>query len=200
MFSVPPQGPSDICPHSDSLRDKPVCVSALFKGRLATDLAGYVPTHIISLLDPAFPDDLLPSWPASAQRLELRFRDVDPPAPSAPHLTHIETAVAFIRDLLALPTGRPRRLLIHCHMGIGRSTAMAYVAFCMQRPAGKEAEAFADLLQITRRPWPNADVVRLADQALGREGEMQEPLLQYRANNPRLLAAYRRLHRRRGTV
>jgi predicted protein tyrosine phosphatase len=75
-----------------------------------------------------------------------------------------------------------------------------FVALAMQRTQGQEQDAFADLLRITNKPWPNINVVKLADDLLARDGRLLAPLQAYRASFPRRIDAYRRLNRKRGIV
>ena len=90
------------------------------------------------------------------------------------------------------------RLLVHCHAGASRSTAIAFVALAMQRDHGQEQDAFTELLRITNKPWPNINVVRFANSLLDRKGRLIAPLQAYRTAFPRRIEAYRRLNRKRG--
>jgi hypothetical protein len=89
------------------------------------------------------------------------------------------------------------RLFIHCHAGASRSTATAYLALARRRGPGRAAEAFAELLCLTNKPWPNRRIVALADELLAGGGRLLVPLDAYRASHPRRLEAYIRLHHRR---
>src|ERR1700744_3613226 len=120
-------------------------VSSLFRDRLVGDLSTFRPTHVVSLLDASFPTEQLPAWPTNIQHLELRFLDGEAPGANGPQLCHLETLIAFLSS-----NGGDTRLLTHCHMGIGRSTAAAYIAFVLDMGPGQEASAFAALLEITR--------------------------------------------------
>ena len=91
---------------------------------------------------------------------------------------------------------RPARLLVHCHAGISRSTASAYIALARDFGTDRAADAFRTLLRVASNPWPNRRLVALADDALGAKGRLLAPLDAYReANIDRLesMMAYHRL-------
>lgn len=169
-------------------------VSKLHDGRLARDIADFAPTHIVSLIDPIIADDRRPVFPAGAAVLQQPFWDVDRPGKQT---ADTATIAALIDFLGAAHTADPARLLVHCHMGVSRSTATAYLALALAAGPGREAAAFEQLLRVTEKPWPNGLIVRLADEALGRGGALLAPLAAYRAAYPRRLEAYRRLNARR---
>ena len=81
--------------------------------------------------------------------------------------TDAERLVGFIADW---PREKP--LLIHCWAGISRSTAAAYTALCMLRPAADEEELAWELREASPSATPNRLIVSLADERLGRNGRM----------------------------
>jgi predicted protein tyrosine phosphatase len=173
-------------------------VSALFAGRVQADIIDFRPTHIVSLLDPAADQARIPSF-GDARALQRHFNDGDMPTefPLTPKL--MLEIIEFLHDWSdQLKAGETPRLLIHCHMGASRSTAVALMALAIVRGDSEEEEAFADLLRITNKPWPNINVVRLGDEILERGGRLVAELNRYRTANPNRLAAYRRLNNRRG--
>jgi predicted protein tyrosine phosphatase len=176
-------------------------VSALFNGRLQKDLQDFRPTHVISLLDPTLAAHALPTFASDTVFIQRAFFDGDAPPSDAPNEVVVRELIAFIGDWIARErNGHEARLLVHCHAGAGRSTGVAFVALAMQRAHGQELEAFADLLRITNKPWPNINVVKLADGLLARDGRLLAPLQAYRTSFPRRIDAYRRLNRKRGIV
>jgi hypothetical protein len=92
------------------------------------------------------------------------------------------------------PPAAARRLFIHCHAGASRSTATAYLTLVRQRGVSAAEDAFAELLRLTNKPWPNRTIVQLADDALGARGRLLAPLDAYRGAHPLRLEAYIRLH------
>jgi predicted protein tyrosine phosphatase len=98
--------------------------------------------------------------------LVLAFEDLD--APTTAIITASPNQVAQ-----AIEFGRLHRtgaMLIHCHAGIARSTAVALAIIADRLGAGQEQAALARLLHIQPYAVPNLLVVAHADHALGRDG------------------------------
>ena len=138
-------------------------------------------THLLSILDPEAADPSQFIFYPTMKRLTLRFHDVILPHPDyvLPRRADMEAVLAFGREL---PDGDPAHVLIHCHMGISRSTAAAAALLLQARPQLDEDEALAHIRALRPPAWPNSLMIRHVDQLLGREG--------------RLLAALGRLYRR----
>ena len=159
------------------------------------DLLTFRPTHLIGILDPAMPEPLAYAHdPHSRDALVMRFRDSEAGVDDGPSETHVATMLTMIERAVAAPAAR---LFIHCHAGASRSTATAYLALVHRHGIGAAEAAFAELLRVTNKPWPNRRIVLLADELLGGNGSLLRPLDAYRAANPRRLEAYIRLHWRR---
>lgn len=175
-----------------------VRVSSLFADRLGRDIAAFQPTDIVSLIDPDLEQHRRPVFPDNARVFQRAFWDVDDPIHQAADARMVAELIAFLDDWRDRHLAGAARLLVHCHMGVSRSTASAFVALAHAAGPGREVAAFDQLLSVTNKPWPNGLLVRLADDHLGREGRMVAALDAYRDANPRRLGAYRRLNRRRG--
>jgi predicted protein tyrosine phosphatase len=163
---------------------------------LVTDLSGFRPTHMIGILDPdipEYPTTLVDA--ADRERLLLRFHDTAHTEPGGPSAELVESLLAFIDRTLACE--RPVRLFVHCHAGISRSTATAYLALVRQHGIDGAETAFRSLLTIVNKPWPNRSIIALADDLLAARGRLLAPLDAYRQEYPRRIDAYARLHRRR---
>ena len=101
-------------------------------------------THILSILDPEWPE------PAAFQafdphfRATLRFHDAIEPEPDVllPQKADVEAILTFGRD--AAEAGG---LLIHCHAGISRSTAATLMILAQAHPREGEDELAERLLQ-----------------------------------------------------
>ncbi len=125
------------------------------------------PARIISLLAPgqaqAAPD--LPSVP----RLLLAFHDIDAPQIGlvAPDRDTVQSLLDFAGHWL-----EPEPMLVHCWMGISRSTAAALILACALRPERCEAEAAQALRAASPTATPNQLMIALADDLLGREGRL----------------------------
>lgn len=126
-------------------------------------------THVLSILDPEAPDPgEFGAYPPH-DRLTLRFHDIVAPAQGliAPERKDIEALLGFGRRIAGNPTDH---LLIHCHMGVSRSTAAATVLLLQAAPNADEDAALAHMLSIRPQAWPNARMIALADELLRRQG------------------------------
>ena len=148
------------------------------------DIPTFRPTHLLGILDPLTPDPLAYRHdPAHRLALVLRFRDVDAADPEGPGGHHVAAIIDFADRAVTASRKQEVRLLIHCHAGISRSTASAYIALVRDRGIDRAPEAFAELLRVTAQPWPNRSLVELADRQLAAEGRLLAPLDAYRAAN-----------------
>ena len=84
-----------------------------------------------------------------------------------PAVEHVESLLAFVRAW-----ERERPLVFHCFAGISRSTAGAYIAACTLAPERREDEIARALRAVSPTATPNARMVALADDLLGRGGRM----------------------------
>lgn len=64
--------------------------------------------------------------------------------------------------------------MIHCFAGISRSTAAAFISACALAPQANEGAIARSLRAAAPSATPNARLVALADELLGREGRMIE--------------------------
>jgi predicted protein tyrosine phosphatase len=130
-------------------------------------------THVVSILDPGWPDPPELQAFAAGRHLTLRFHDVIDASPEsiAPESGDIERLLAFGRDLA---NDRAQHLLVHCHAGVSRSTAAA-ILLLAQRYADRPAdEAVLEIARLRPRAWPNLRILELGDAALGRGGAIVE--------------------------
>lgn len=83
-----------------------------------------------------------------------------------------------VRRLVAMAHGLKDtdHVLIHCHAGISRSTAAAYIMACVTLGEGKEAHAWHKVLTARDIAAPNKRMVRLADSVLMRGCKMLDTL------------------------
>jgi predicted protein tyrosine phosphatase len=130
-------------------------------------------THVLSILDPAWPEPEAFGVFDPHHRLELRFHDVIEPNPGwiAPERRDIERLLDFSLDFIR---ARGTHLLVHCHAGISRSTAAATLVLAQagrDRPAD---EALQAVVRLRPRAWPNLRVIEFGDELLGRRGEIVE--------------------------
>lgn len=129
-------------------------------------------SHVLSVLDPDWPDIAAFADYGDHHRTTLRFHDIIEPAdgkvmPTRDHLRQILDFGSSLRD--AQGQGH---LLVHCHMGVSRSTAAMLTLMAQAAPETAEEELFARLRGIRAQAWPNSVMVAFADDMLGREGRM----------------------------
>ena len=121
--------------------------------------------NIISLVDPGL--EFRP--PAASASLVLRLHDIAQPQPGRiePNERQVAALLAFAR---AVDPDLP--LIVHCHVGINRSTAAALAILADHGLA--PAAAIAEVLRIRPRARPNLLIAQLADDALDLGGTLAE--------------------------
>jgi predicted protein tyrosine phosphatase len=130
-------------------------------------IRSHAPSRLISLLSAQYMIDTPEGFP-SQNHLRLSVHDIaDPSGDQAPAREHVDRLIGFGRGWDARAP-----MLVHCWAGVSRSTAAAYAVLCDRAGPGRERD-IADLLR-ERAPHaqPNKLIVRLADEALGRNGAM----------------------------
>jgi predicted protein tyrosine phosphatase len=129
-------------------------------------------THVLSILDPGWPEPGAFAVFAPHRRLELRFDDVIDQLPGThpPQRQDVERLLAFADELGR--DGPAAHLLVHCHAGISRSTAGASLILAAAAPALAADAVLAAVLRQRPRAWPNLRMIELGDALLGREGAL----------------------------
>jgi len=136
--------------------------------KLSDTVAAHKPSRIISILDPGwdFPE-LGPTY--VGRHLCLEFHDIHLPTLDRvmPAATHVDRLLRFLKRW------DPKDpLLIHCRAGIGRSTAAAFIAACYHNANIDEQRIAAELRKACPIARPNKTLIRIADNAMNREGRM----------------------------
>ncbi|WP_035708523.1 tyrosine phosphatase family protein [Niveispirillum irakense] len=131
-------------------------------------------SHVLSIMDPG--RETPPAFGAYGEhaRLDMRFDDIieELPGKTAPEEAHLRALLDFGRDLAVEPV-EAAHLLVHCHMGISRSTAAMTLILAQTRPDRSAADALAEVVRIRPRAWPNLRMLEMGGALLG----CQEPLL-----------------------
>lgn len=136
-------------------------------------------SHVLSVLDPDWPDIAAFADYGDHHRTTLRFHDIIDPAPGMvmPARAHVEAILGFGDALQASSAERSDgHLLVHCHMGVSRSTAAMLTLMAQVEPEAAEDALFERLRQIRPQAWPNSVMVGFADDMLGRGGRLVEAL------------------------
>ena len=132
--------------------------------------AGAGVSHVVSLLDPDWPDP--DGWAALGPVEHHRFHmhDIVSDMPGwRPPLEEDVERLLEVGDLLA--RSDVDHLLVHCHFGRSRSTAAALILKTQHHP-GREGEAAEALLAVRNPLWPNSRMVAYADRLLERDGRL----------------------------
>jgi predicted protein tyrosine phosphatase len=127
-------------------------------------------THVLSILDPDWPEPSAFSTFDAHSRITLRFHDAIEPADEIvlPQFAHVEAILTFGREM----RGDRGHLLIHCHAGISRSTAATTMILAQALPRESEDAIVERLLRIRPQAWPNVLMIAVADELLGRSGRL----------------------------
>jgi predicted protein tyrosine phosphatase len=134
---------------------------------------------VLSILDPEHPDPEAFQAYDPHVRTVLRFHDVIEPIPGMilPEPEHVEAILRFGEDLAR---SRPERaeghLLVHCHMGVSRSTAAMVTLLAQTHPDADEDRLMERLAEIRPQAWPNSLMIRFADELLSRRGRLVDAL------------------------
>jgi predicted protein tyrosine phosphatase len=130
------------------------------------------PSHIMTLLSPDHMIDTPVDFPAD-RHLRLGMNDVVDAAAgdTPPDRAHVEELLSFSRTW---PADDP--LLVHCWAGISRSMAATYIVLCDRLGHGSELLTARAIRARAPHAYPNALLVRHADDLLGREGRMVEAI------------------------
>ena len=133
-------------------------------------------THVLSILDPGWPEPDAFGGYDTHHRTTLRFHDIIEPVAGQilPRPEDVAAILRFGRDLRRERRHEPTHLLIHCHAGISRSTAAMTMLLAQAHPDLDEAAVVARVHDLREKAWPNARMIAFADEALGRQGRLSE--------------------------
>ncbi|MBV8777606.1 MAG: protein-tyrosine-phosphatase [Alphaproteobacteria bacterium] len=138
-------------------------------------------THVLSILDPGWPDPEALAAFAPHRRVALRFDDVIANYPRAVAPTPEDVATLLEFGLEVNEAGDAAHLLIHCHAGISRSTSAAALLWAQGEPSRSPTDIFAEIGRRRPRAWPNLLLLEYGEAALGRAGEIvPAAAMQYR--------------------
>jgi predicted protein tyrosine phosphatase len=136
-------------------------------------------THVLSILDPDWPDPQAFSQYDLHHRTILKFHDVIEPGPGLilPEAQHVEEILEFGEGIATDTTlRRDPHLLVHCHMGVSRSTAAMAILMVQSNNAESDEAIFTRLLELRPQAWPNSRMIGFADELLDRGGSFMHAL------------------------
>jgi predicted protein tyrosine phosphatase len=164
-------------------------------------------THVLSILDPQWPEPEAFGTYDPHHRTTLHFHDAIEPGPDLilPEPEHVGTILDFGRLLAEDGTTREKaHLLVHCHMGVSRSTAAMAMLMAQSNPEESEKQIFGHLLELRPQAWPNSLMVEFADDQLGRRGRLVTALgrlyAQQLAERPQMMEHFMRTPGRRREI
>lgn len=140
--------------------------------RIATTVETARASHLVSLIN----DGTLVVRPESipeTNHLFLGINDITEARDGLvlPGEEHVSRLISF-----AEAWDRKNSMVVHCFAGISRSTAAAYITLCMARPEFDEAAIAHRLRAASPSATPNARIVAVADDLLGRKGRMVDAI------------------------
>jgi predicted protein tyrosine phosphatase len=141
-------------------------------------------THVLSILDPEWPDPTALSAYDPHHRATLYFHDAIEPGPDLvlPKPEHVAAILDFGRLMAEYGSIRGKaHLLVHCHMGVSRSTAAMVMLMTQSNPQLGEEQIFGQLLEMRPQAWPNSLMVKFADDQLGLRGRLTTALSRFYA-------------------
>lgn len=126
------------------------------------------PYGVVTLLGPEL---MIPPIKAldEGRHLRLEMNDIASPQPGQilPGREHVETFLDYVDGW-----DHAQPLIIHCWAGISRSTAAALIAQAYLHPEASPDEMATDLGDIAPHAYPNRRLIELADEVLGRNGQL----------------------------
>jgi predicted protein tyrosine phosphatase len=130
-------------------------------------------SHVLSILDPDWPEPTAFDGFPDHRRLRLDFHDVidDIPDRVPPARHHIEKLLAFGRAVGDGETDRTH-VLVHCHAGISRSTAALALLLCQWYRLKSPRDVLAEVIRIRSQAWPNLRMIELGDELLSLGGAL----------------------------
>jgi predicted protein tyrosine phosphatase len=136
--------------------------------RLHDTVSSIEASHVVTLINQGTRVEC-PSCIIQGRHLFIGVSDIVEPLDGhiLPAEEHVETLLSFVHRW-----ERESPLLFHCFAGISRSTAAAYITACSLAPERDEAEIAQALRDASATATPNARLVAVADDMLGRRGRM----------------------------
>lgn len=152
--------------------------------QLKSTINRYNPSHMLTLLSPNSAVYIDKKIPQQNHHI-LFFNDINQPRAKliAPQMHDVKKIIAAAQQWhltqdahfatqpnAAVPSNAA--MLIHCQMGISRSTAAAYIIACALNHNIDEEALAINLRELSPSATPNAQLIALADDYLKRNGKM----------------------------
>ena len=129
-------------------------------------------THLMTVIN-AQTEVETPAIIGVGRHLKVAVNDISIPQDGLvhPRHDHIEEILRFARDW-----DHSGPLVVHCWAGISRSTAATFITLCALNEDGVEARIARSIRQNSKTATPNALMVSIADDILGRRGRMVDAI------------------------
>lgn len=151
-------------------------------------------SHVLSLLDPGRAELEAFGTYGEHHRTTLHFHDIVEPIEGmvAPQPEHVAAIFRFGESLKeGLAERVEGHLLVHCHMGISRSTAAMLMLMAQNDVDGASEDALFERLRGVRpQAWPNSVMIGFADAQLGRDGRLTRALRRHYGHQLRIQPHY----------
>lgn len=150
-------------------------------------------THLVSI-GLSKDDEPLPlgydNFKGERLRLELLDSEIDNFRHS-PNKRDIEELLDFYETELFYESDKDLNFLIHCTAGISRSTAASYILLYMYEYLVREnkniekvaIECFQKTLKLQPEAWPNALMIKYADEILESKGNLIQEVKNFKLNS-----------------
>ena len=155
-------------------------------------------THVLSILDPDYPDPEAFEAYDPHHRTILRFHDIISPVQGMilPGPEHVEAVLRFGDEVATGHAGSVEgHLLVHCHMGVSRSTAAMLTLLAQTHPEEGEDRLFERLVEIRPQAWPNSRMIEFADGLLSRDGRLVDALRRHYGRQIQRMPRYAQIMR-----
>ncbi len=161
-------------PHGKSLSSKlpstriHVCSLAAVPETVATVSA----THLMTVINAQTVVET-PTSIEAKRHLKIAVNDISLPQEGLvhPRSEHVEQILRFAREW-----DHTGPLVVHCWAGISRSTAATFIALCALNDEGVESLIARNIRTASKTATPNALMVSIADDLLGRRGKMVDAI------------------------
>ena len=129
-------------------------------------------THLMTVIN----GQTLVETPASIEankHLKIAVNDISLPQEGLvhPRAEHVEEIIRFAREW-----DHAGPLVVHCWAGISRSTAATFITLCTLNEGGVEASIARSIRTASKTATPNALMISIADDLLGRRGKMVDAI------------------------
>lgn len=153
-------------------------------------------THVLSFVDPELQVVEGLDQIDCIEKLVFRFHDIIEPKQGyvLPTKSDMEKIIALGEKYLRLKA----HVLLHCHQGVSRSTAVLTALIALSQPELAEDELFVILRSYRKQAWPNSLMIQYFDDLLEKKGKLVKSLSNHYAFQIASRPAYLRLMRALG--